>query len=346
MKIKYLLLFLLIPSISYASAPDRPSGSIAVSGVVISSQAYNNDLNTVYTYLQNGVSVYQDGTIVNADVATNAAFSYSKLNLSNSILNADIATGSNIDYAKLNLSFAVKNTDLAGSITDNKLSQITTSGKVSGNAVIVSSQTRGDMLYFDGTNWVRFPSVSSGPTYFLTSQGVNGPPVFRQQTTPALTLSSVTTVSGAGSTGNITLTAGKPYLVVFKGSPSGANDSITMLVNDDTGANYSYVLGGYANGADVAWARSTGQTSFPLSPTINNGTDMTATMYITPSNSTNNNVNVSADVWFDTDTASSGSGIRKIIGKYAGSASVTSIKLKSSSNNISGTVYVYELSTS
>jgi len=43
----------------------------------------------------------EDGTIVNADVASNAAVAYSKLSLSNTIVNADIATNAAINTTKI-----------------------------------------------------------------------------------------------------------------------------------------------------------------------------------------------------------------------------------------------------
>jgi len=42
-----------------------------------------------------------DGTIVNADVASNAAVAYSKLSLSNTIVNADVASNAAINTTKI-----------------------------------------------------------------------------------------------------------------------------------------------------------------------------------------------------------------------------------------------------
>lgn len=176
LQLRLSLLFLLIPSICFAAAPDRPTGSVAIAGAIISSNAYNNDLNTIYTYLQNGVDTYSPNSITNGSIAMNAVIAYSKLNLSGSILNSDIATGASIDYAKLNLASAVKNSDLAGSIQDNRLSQITTAGKVSSTAFTVSGQTVGDILQYKSTGWDRFAATSSA--FFLKSQGSTNPPVW------------------------------------------------------------------------------------------------------------------------------------------------------------------------
>ncbi len=115
-----------------------------------------------------------DGTIVNADVAANAAIAYSKLNLSNSILTIDIVNDAvetakikdaNITEAKLAADAVtsakikdgeIVNADISASaaIVDTKLATIATSGKVSNSATtatdantasaIVSRDANGD----------------------------------------------------------------------------------------------------------------------------------------------------------------------------------------------------------
>lgn len=211
MILRNIFLFLFIPTLAFASAPDRPSGSIAVSGVVISSQAYNNDFNTVYTYLQNGVSVYEDGSIVNADIATNAAFSYSKLNLSNSILNADINS--------------------SAAIADTKLAQITTAGKVSGAAITSIS------------------SVPSGagllPTANLGSGTATGSTFLRGDQTWA-TLNSATSQIFVSS-GTFTAPAGiiKVYLTMVGGGGGGAGAGGVGAGNSGAGGGAGAVLVNY-----------------------------------------------------------------------------------------------------
>jgi len=64
-----------------------------------------------------------DGAIVNNDVSSSAAISYSKLNLNGSIVNADINSAAAINYSKLNLSNLIVNSDIAtaASISQNKI---------------------------------------------------------------------------------------------------------------------------------------------------------------------------------------------------------------------------------
>lgn len=77
------------------------TGTISFNGVTVTSPTNSgviitsNDTGTVTS------AMIANNTIVNADINTNAAISYSKLNLSNSITNNDIATNANIDVQKL-----------------------------------------------------------------------------------------------------------------------------------------------------------------------------------------------------------------------------------------------------
>lgn len=68
----------------------------------------------------------------------------------------------------------ISNANISGSaaISDSKLAQITTGGKVNATALTVTSQAAGDVLYYNGTNWVRLAigtanqvlAVNSGAT--------------------------------------------------------------------------------------------------------------------------------------------------------------------------------------
>src|SRR5665213_1476723 len=63
------------------------------------------------------------GTVTNSILATDA------------VTNVKVAAGAAIAYSKLNLTGAILNADLAGSISDSKLSTITTAGKVADSAL-------------------------------------------------------------------------------------------------------------------------------------------------------------------------------------------------------------------
>jgi hypothetical protein len=73
------------------------------------------------------------------------------------IENANIKAGAAIAYAKLNLTGGILNADVNASadIADSKLATITTAGKVNSSALVTTDQAAGDVIYNDGTNWVR-----------------------------------------------------------------------------------------------------------------------------------------------------------------------------------------------
>lgn len=128
-----LLALLLLPISVQAAAPSRTYSYVA--HTTIDPTQNNTNENSLYSYLQAGVDTYSSGSITNDAISSIAAISYSKLNLLGSIVNADISNSAAIGYSKLNLTGAILNADLAGSISDTKLSQITTASKVSGTAI-------------------------------------------------------------------------------------------------------------------------------------------------------------------------------------------------------------------
>lgn len=154
--------------------------------IIVNDIVYTTDVGSVTS------TMIANGTIVNSDVNSAAAISYSKLNLANSITTADlafdvatqaelnthtsastsvhgisdtanlvytsdsrlsdtrtptdgtvtnakVASNAAIAYSKLNLTGAILNADLAGSISDSKLSTISTAGKVSNSATTATS---------------------------------------------------------------------------------------------------------------------------------------------------------------------------------------------------------------
>ena len=53
------------------------------------------------------------------------------------------------------------------SIVDTKLAQITTTGKVNVTSFAATSQVRGDILYFNGTNWARLAKGSVSQVLYM-----------------------------------------------------------------------------------------------------------------------------------------------------------------------------------
>lgn len=99
----------------------------------------------------------QVGEIANANVAANAAIAYSKLNLASSIVNSDVAANAAIAYSKLALTGSILNADLAGSITDDKLNQISSAGKVANSATTgTASDTAETLVLRDASGRAKF----------------------------------------------------------------------------------------------------------------------------------------------------------------------------------------------
>ena len=83
-----ILLFLLFPFNSWSAPPSR-SFTYTAGNIISPSEVTSNEDN-VFNYLTSGVDTYADNSIVNADINSSAAITYSKLNLSASILTGDI----------------------------------------------------------------------------------------------------------------------------------------------------------------------------------------------------------------------------------------------------------------
>lgn len=60
--------------------------------------------------------------------------------------------------------------DAAAAIADSKLATITTAGKVNTSALVTTSQAAGDILYSNGTNWIRL-AVGTAGQYLKVAAG-------------------------------------------------------------------------------------------------------------------------------------------------------------------------------
>lgn len=86
----------------------------ATTGDTLTAAIWNNEFSNIINEF--------NGSIENANIASDAAIAYSKLNLTGNILNADVNASAAIAYSKLNLTGAILNADLAGSISASKIS--------------------------------------------------------------------------------------------------------------------------------------------------------------------------------------------------------------------------------
>jgi len=67
----------------------------------------------------------------------------------------------------------IVNADISDSaaIVDTKLATISTAGKVNVSALTVTSEAAGDILYFNGTSWVRLAVGTAGQTLTVNGGG-------------------------------------------------------------------------------------------------------------------------------------------------------------------------------
>ena len=152
-----------------------------------------------------------DLSLTNVDIATAAAISYSKLNLTNSITNADVAVGAGITYGKLSLTGFITNADIAtgAGISVSKLSANTISGITLGNNLATLSFG----TYLTGTSYngstavtIATNATSANTTSTIVARDGNGD--FSAGTITASSFVGPLTGTATGLSGTPNITAG------------------------------------------------------------------------------------------------------------------------------------------
>ena len=101
---KILFIFLLLPTLAFASPPTRIY--TYTSGNVISPDEVTANEDAIFNYLTRGVDTFAsqlttdnilDGTIANADISSSAAITYGKLSLGSSLL-IDLALATSVFF--------------------------------------------------------------------------------------------------------------------------------------------------------------------------------------------------------------------------------------------------------
>lgn len=182
---KYLCLFFLLVSCgtSFAVTCNTPSSSYPyVSGQVINPTAVQTNENNMYTYLQQGVCNYLAGSITQAAISSTAGILYSQLNLSGGVLPGDINTSTTTNIYTFGEINVPNNLTIASTGTFN-----------------YGTENQGDILYDNGTNFIRLPIGTQGQTLQATGSAIvwSSPPyveVAEQETSG--------TSGGAATTGS------------------------------------------------------------------------------------------------------------------------------------------------
>lgn len=290
-------------------------------GAVIIASQHNSNFSTIY-------SDY-NGNIDNNNIASGAAIAYSKLNLTGNIVNADINASAAIVGSKIDLT----SPGSIGSTAPNTGAFTT---------LKVGTTHQGDVLYDNGTSFTRLTPGTSGQV--LTTQGAAANP---QWASPgSLILISTTSISGATNSGDIVITNTKLYYVVIRITTFGTPDIVGIRFNNDTGSHYTHVSRGFDTGASASNNNSTGTTSISTSATATlGGNDNDYGFYIYPQ-SGNGTLGITvAGKSIAANNATGNLCFWDFLGGWNNSAAATSFRIITvGSNNMTGTVYLYNIS--
>lgn len=154
---------------------------------------------------------------------TATALSAFTVGANNKVLKADSSTATGLIWGNVAASEVTGNIDLASQVT----------GALPVASIGNSGGAVGDLLYWNGSNWVRLPAVAAGQ--LLTSQGVGAAPAYVTQTSLGLaTFAARVHVSRDHSAGTTTADSGAINIASVssvQGSGGGATGILTFTIN-------------------------------------------------------------------------------------------------------------------
>lgn len=216
------------------------------------------------------------------------------------------------------------------------------------NGLKIASQAQGDIIFADSTTtFARLGPGTSG--YFLKTQGAGANPIWAAIPQSGLSLTSTTTISGANTTGSISITTGKIYYVMFSFVNFTNNGNLLWIrFNGDSGTHYKYTsTGNTATNSTITFA-SASAAQIQLGRGTNNGstTGIQGGFYIQQLG-TSQKYQVWGQILMPVGSTSGSLESITTSGTWTNSADVTSFALIcDNSDNMSGTVYLYEVATS
>lgn len=194
-----------------------------------------------------GIAAIGSDVIINADVKSDAAIAYSKLNLTGAVLDGDLAgsigvgkvtlaqgsvivgsaggVGVALD-AKTTTQILVGNGTTITSVAIGGDASMANDGTLSVSDLTIASEAAGDILYFDGSNWIRLAKPGASDLYLEGG------------TTPAWTAVSAGIASSLAQ--NVTCEAGtNDYTLAFTTLTSSAS---TITIPDLAGQNRTFAF--------------------------------------------------------------------------------------------------------
>lgn len=142
-----------------------------------------------------------DDTITNADINSAAAIAYSKLNLSNSIVAGDLTSN------------AVTTAKIANNAVD-------------GTKIALGSDTVGDTMYYNGTDWVRL-GIGSAGQFLQVNGGATAPQWATGSTTNVYNTNGTLSAARTITSGGFSLTYDGTGDIIFNDSGSLTSVGLT-----------------------------------------------------------------------------------------------------------------------
>jgi len=209
------------------------SAAIAYSKLDLSGNIVNSDISGTAAIAYSKLDL--SGNIVNSDISGTAAIDYGKLVLTNSIvtgdivngtiINDDISTTAAISYSKLSLTNSIQSGDIvANAITTGKIAN----NNVDGTKIALGSDAAGDIMYYNGTDYIRRPIGNNGEVLTV----VSGVPQWSAAASGGISLPYSNTINSSSTLFDIS-NSGSGIALSAKGGAEFLNGNI--LVNNDNG---------------------------------------------------------------------------------------------------------------
>jgi hypothetical protein len=209
------------------------TAAIAYSKLDLSGNIVNSDISGTAAIEYSKLDL--SGNIVNSDISGTAAIDYGKLVLTNSIvtgdivngtiINDDISTTAAISYSKLSLTNSIQSGDIvANAITTGKIAN----NNVDGTKIALGSDAAGDIMYYNGTDYIRRPIGNNGEVLTV----VSGVPQWSAAASGGISLPYSNTINSSSTLFDIS-NSGSGKALSAKGGAEFLNGNI--LVNNDNG---------------------------------------------------------------------------------------------------------------